>query len=141
MLAFQVNILVLFLVLLSGCATPESVVYKLYPGPNRPDSGVATLELYNASSAVIDGFRVSRGDYSKVHLLPGKHYVTWTSVHGVSVLVEPSGFAQGGSQHLITMEEGHTYRLRSSRTTGPGYVIDHWIEDRTKGSVIRRVHD
>jgi len=136
MLALQVSILVLFLSLLSGCATPESAIYKLYPGPNKPDSGIATLELYNASGAVIDGLRVNHGDYAKVHLLPGKHHVSWTSVHGVSVLIEPSGFAQKESQHLIDMEEGHTYRLRSDRTTGPGYVIYHWIEDITTGSVI-----
>jgi hypothetical protein len=129
-------IIIIFSMLLSGCATPTSAVYKLYPGPTKSQSEIATLELYNASSVVIDGLNVSHGDYAVVHLLPGDHHLTWTSVHGVSVLIEPSMFAHKDSQHEITLEEGHTYRLRSDRTTGHGYRIYNWIEDITSGSVI-----
>jgi hypothetical protein len=124
------------LLFLSGCATHDGTVYKLYPGQGKPQSEVATLELFNASSAVIDGLHVSHGDYAKVHLLPGLHHIKWTSVHGVSVLIEPSGFAQQDSQSDIILEAGHTYRLRSDRTTGPGYSIYHWIEDITTDNVI-----
>ena len=135
MLASRVNILLLLL-LLTGCATHESVTYKLYPGPNKQDSGIATLELYNASSAVIDGHHVNYGDYNTVKLLPGNHRIKWTSEHVVSVLIEPSGFAQRESQYEVILEEGHIYQLRSDRTTGPGYRIYHWVEDKTTGSVI-----
>jgi len=129
-------ILIIFALLLSGCATPTSAVYKLYPGPNKSQSEIAILELHNASSVVIDGLAVSHRDYAVVHLLPGEHQLLWTSVHGVSVLIEPSMFAHQESQHEITFEEGHTYRLRSDRTTGHGYSIYNWIEDITSGSVI-----
>ena len=135
MLVSRVYVL-LIIILLTGCATHESVAYKLYPGLNKPDSGIATLELFNASSAVIDGHHVKHGDYDTVKLLPGNYHIKWTSVHGVSVLIEPSGFAQRESQYDVILEEGHTYRLRSDRTTGPGYRIYHWIEDKTTGSVV-----
>ena len=135
MLASRVHIL-LFIFLLTGCASHGSVTYKLYPGPKRPESKISTLELYNASIAVIDGLQVKYSDYDKIQLLPGSHHIKWTSVHGVSVLIEPSGFAQKESQYDVTLEEGHTYRLRSDRTTGPGYSIYHWIEDITTDSVI-----
>jgi hypothetical protein len=121
---------------LLGCGTPTTATYKLYPGPTRPVSEIAILELYNASSIVVDGMRVSHGDYSSVHLSPGGHNIQWTSVHGVSVLVESSGFAQGQSSHIVTLEKGHRYRLRSDRTTGHGYVIYHWIEDTDTGEVL-----
>lgn len=124
------------LIFLSGCATHDGMAYKLYPGQVKPKSEVATLELFNASSAVIDGLHVSHGDYAKVHLLPGRHHVEWTSDHVVSVLIESSGFAQQESQNDVLFEAGHIYRLRSDRTTGPGYSIYHWIEDITTDSVV-----
>jgi FlaA1/EpsC-like NDP-sugar epimerase len=122
--------------MLSGCATTTSAVYKLYPGENKPKSEIVILELYDASNVVIDGLNVSHGDYTAVHLLPGSHHLTWTSVHGVSVMIEPSMYAHKDSKHEITLEKGHTYRLRSDRTTGPGYRIYNWIEDITSGSIV-----
>ena len=119
-----------------GCGTPTTATYKLYPGPPQQDSEIAILELYNASSIVVDGMHVSHGDYASVQLKPGEHKIKWTSVHGVSVLIEPSGWAQEQSTHTVTLKKGHTYRLRSDRTTGPGYVIYHWVEDASTGEVV-----
>jgi hypothetical protein len=121
---------------LCGCATPTTAVYKLYPGPVKPDSEISTLHLHNASNATIDGISVSRRDYSIIQLSPGEHQVRWTSVHGVSVLIERSGFAEKKSAHKVDLKRGHNYRLRSDRTTGHGYIIYHWIEDVDTGEVV-----
>lgn len=122
--------------LVAGCSSAPTAVYKLYPGPPLPSDQIAHLELHEADSAVIDGLSVNRSDYRVVSLLPGLHRVRLKSEHMVSVLIEPSGWAGQASEHSVLLEAGHTYRLRSDRTTGHGYRIFHWIEDVASGDVV-----
>lgn len=124
-LAIKVSVIVIFLSLLSSCVTPESAIYKLYPGPEVPESGIATLDIYDAGSAVIDGHRVDYKDYDKVQLLPGNHNIRWTSK-----------FVLKESQYDVILEGGHTYRLRSDTAPGARLRIYIWIEDITSGNVI-----
>ena len=45
---------------LRGCARTDDIVYKLYPGPERPDTEIVTLQLGSASEVIIDGLKVDR---------------------------------------------------------------------------------
>jgi len=124
-------------IVIGGCATyQETEAYKLYSGPIRSSTEISILQLYDASKAVIDGMSVSHSDYTEVHLSPGVHNITWTSVHGMSVLVEASGFALKHSEQNPILLKGRIYRLRSARTTGHEYTIYNWIEDLATGEVI-----
>lgn len=129
---------VLLGIVASACATaPEEVhPYKLYPGPERPLAELAVVKLGNAVAAEFDSRLVMRGDWSEVHLLPGEHTIRWQAEFGVSVMIEPSGFATRGSQVVAQLEAGQVYRLRAERTTGPGYRAYLWIEDASTGAVL-----
>jgi hypothetical protein len=122
--------------LLGGCASTDDVVYKLYAGPQRPDTEIATLHLGHASEVIIDGMKVNRSDYDSVTLLPGRHLIRWKTWFGVSVLIEPSGFATRQAGQVLDLKAGHTYILKSDRTTGPGYRTYLWVEDAQSGEVI-----
>jgi len=122
--------------LLLACAALPDVPYKLYPGPVRPDSDLAIVRLGDADAAKFDDRIASRGDWSEVLLLPGEHLIEWQTEFGVSVLVEPSGFAMGGNEAKVMLLAGHVYTLRADRTTGPGYRMFFWIRDETTQQVV-----
>lgn len=122
--------------LLWSCASTDDIVYKLYPGPERPATEIVTLKLGNASEVIIDGMKVDRSDYGSVTLLPGRHLIRWNTWFGVSVLVEPSGFATRTAGHGVELKAGHVYILKADRTTGHGYRTYLWIEDADSGEVI-----
>lgn len=122
--------------LLLACAALPDLPYKLYPGPVRPDSELAIVRLGDAGAAKFDGRIAARGDWSEVLLLPGEHLIEWQTEFGVSVLVEPSGFATGGNEAKVMLLAGHVYTLRADRTTGPGYRMFFWIHDDTTQQVI-----
>jgi hypothetical protein len=129
---------VLLCIVASACATgPEEVhSYKLYAGPERPLETLAVVQLGNADAAEFNGRLVTRGDWSEVHLLPGEHVIRWQTEFGVSVTIEPSGFATRGTEVTAQLEAGRVYRLRADRTTGPGYRAYLWIEDASTGAVV-----
>jgi len=124
--------------LLAACASGprETHVYKLYPGSARPAAALAIVRLGDAGRAEFDGRPASSRDWTEVHLLPGEHRIRWQSEFGVSVMIEPSGFATGGNEAAVTLVAGHVYTLRADRTTGTGYRIYLWIRDETSGDVI-----
>ena len=122
--------------LLCGCTSTDHIVYKLYPGAERPDTEIVTLRLGSASEVIIDGRKVDRSDYGTVTLLPGPHKIRWDTWFGVSVLVEPSGFATRTAGHGVELKAGHAYVLKADRTTGHGYRTYLWIEDADSGEVI-----
>lgn len=122
--------------LLWSCASTKDIVYKLYPGPERPDTELVTLYLGDATEVVIDGMKVSQSDYGTVKLLPGPHEIQWKSWFGVSVLIEPSGYAIRESEDTVEFKAGQAYILKADRTTGYGYRTFLWIEDVGSGKVI-----
>jgi hypothetical protein len=124
-------------VIVLSCATtlPEAS-YKLYPGPARPDSDIVIVRLGDAGAAEFDGRVAVRSDWSEVRTLPGEHTIRWQTEFGVSVLVEPSGFATGGNEARVVLAAGHVYTLRAARTTGPGYRMYFWIRDDTTQQVV-----
>jgi hypothetical protein len=123
---------------LAGCAarSSETFAYKLYPGPLRPASELAIVRLGNAHAVEINGRIVVNGDWTEVHLLPGVHDIRWQTEFGVSIMIEPSGSATGGSKARVEMAAGQVYVLRSDRTTGSGYRMYFWIEEAVGGRVI-----
>jgi len=124
--------------LLAACASGpgETHAYKLYPGPARPATSLAIVRMGDAGRAEFDGRAASARDWTEVHLLPGEHQIRWQSLFGVSVMIEPSGFATGGNEAPVTLAAGHVYSLRADRTKGSGYRIYLWIRDETTGEII-----
>jgi hypothetical protein len=130
--------LLLLLLFLAGCAAgaPKGV-YSAHYGAAPPESELATLEMGAAYELIIDDkYYVSGRTYGAVRLPAGPHRVWWATWFGVSVMVEPSGQAAFGIVSDGSLEAGHTYRLCADRTTGHGYRVYHWIEDRTAGRVV-----
>jgi hypothetical protein len=124
--------------LLMACASGprETHAYKLYPGPARPATELAIVQMGDAGAATFDGRVASAGDWTEVHLLPGEHSVRWQTEFLVSVMVEPGGFATGGNEALVTLAAGRVYSLRADRTTGPGYRMYFWIRDETTREIV-----
>jgi hypothetical protein len=127
------------LLLLSACSPGPAYVYKLYPGPARDPLEISVVHLGTVQAARFDGLTAARSDWSEVHLLPGEHLIEWGTEFGVSVMIEPSGFATGGRKENVTLEPGHSYTLKADRTTGPGYRMFFWIEDDTTGQILAGV--
>jgi hypothetical protein len=123
---------------LAGCAarSSETFAYKRYPGPLRPASELAIVRLGDAQAVEIDGRTVLHADWTEVHLLPGTHDIRWQTEFGVSVTIEPSGFATGVKETRVELAAGQVYVLRSDRTTGPGYRMYFWIEEAVGGRVV-----
>lgn len=128
----------ILLALLTGCASsPPRAVYRAHFGTEPSESEVATLDLGEAAEAIIDDmYYVSRTRHDAVKLASGEHRIQWTSTFGVSVLVEPAGYASFGIVSKVRLEAGRTYRLSADRTTGHGYRVYLWIEDTATGQVI-----
>jgi hypothetical protein len=128
----------LLLLILAGCAaSAPKGVYRAHYGPVPPESELATLEPGAAYELIVDDrYYVSGRKYGTVRLPAGSHRVWWATSFGVSVMVEPSGQASFGMVSDLSVEAGHTYRFCADRTTGHGYRVYHWIEDRTAGRVV-----
>jgi len=132
-----VGCMLLLFSMLLGCASPQPTgVYRGYSGM-APDSALAYLDLGAAHEAIIDDRHyVSRVKYSTVQLLAGAHRIQWAAAFGVSVMVEPGGYAAFETISNVTLEAGHRYRLSAGRTTGQGYKVYLWIEDTTTGRTV-----
>ena len=64
---YKLIALTIIVLLLSACGGYHSEhVYKLYPGPELPESDIATLKFGKGVYAVeIDGLKVSSADYER----------------------------------------------------------------------------
>ncbi|MDX1516682.1 MAG: hypothetical protein R3288_07575 [Woeseiaceae bacterium] len=122
------------LVVLAGCAGNSPHVYKLYPGAERPDAELATLELGDrVCRATVDGLQVNCLDYGSVKLAPGRHCIDFSADFAVSYLVNSDMRDSVSAAGCATLEAGRTYVLRGDRTTGRGYTMFAWIEDAETG--------
>lgn len=127
----------LFLALLSGCATAdkEIIAYKGYSGPELPDESIAIVRLGDAGWAQFDDVRVESPRYNSVKLPPGTYRVAYEVTFGVSFLVDPRMIVSYTTDLPATLQGGHIYKLRGARTYGHGYRVFFWIEDDS-GKVI-----
>ena len=126
------------LLIISGCAAnnPKDV-YRAYYGVEPSESELATLDLGAAYELIIDDrYYVSRSKHATVQLPAGAHRIKWAAGFGVSVMVEPSGYAAFDIAAEVSLEAGHTYKFFADRTTGHGYRVYGWIEDRTTGKIV-----
>ncbi|MHB8829979.1 MAG: hypothetical protein ACYC6Q_10690 [Syntrophales bacterium] len=123
------------LAIFSGCATDHpKEVYRSYYGP---ESSLAELDMGTACEVFIDDMHyVSAAKYRSVALAAGVHRIRWAVVFGVSVMVDPSGYARYEALSDVNFEAGHQYKLSADRTTGQGYRVFFWIEDMTTGGVV-----
>jgi hypothetical protein len=128
----------LLLLIFSGCAANNpKEVYRAYYGVEPLEGELATLDPGAAYEMIIDDrYYVSRGKYGTVKLPAGTHRIWWATSFGVSVMVEPSGYASFGIISNVSLEAGHTYKLCADRTTGHGYRVYHWVEDMTTGRIV-----
>ncbi len=121
--------------LFTSCSTTPHA-YKLYGGPQRADADISVIELHDAVGVMIGTRKVAQSDYSSVRLLPGTYPVYWECLYGVSVMIEPSGFATGARSADVELLAGHAYSLHCDRTTGYGYQMYQWISDDTEGRIV-----
>jgi hypothetical protein len=121
---------------LSASCTTEQYTYKMYGGSQRSDADISVIELHDAVGAMIGTRKVSHSDYSSVQLLPGTYPVYWECLYGVSVMIEPSGFATGARSADVELLAGHVYSLHCDRTFGYGYQTYQWIRDDTEGRIV-----
>ena len=131
------SVLVLLLTIL-GCspALPKEP-YLGYYGVEPAENELATLDLGKAVQAIIDDmYFVSTQHYRTIKLIAGTHTIKWTAVFGVSVMIEPTGYASFKGISKINFEPGHTYKFFQDRTTGHGYRVYTWIEDVTTGKIV-----
>lgn len=127
----------ILLLLVTSCSYSNQHVYKLYPGPERPDSDVVTLQFGpGVFEVIIDGMKVSRADYQQIKLIQGEHQINWGAEYFISVLIDADGFDQATTAHKALLIAGHTYTLNRDRTTGPGYEMYLWMTDDTTGKVV-----
>jgi hypothetical protein len=120
---------------LTACSTPQ-YVYKMYGGSQRPDSEISVIDLGNAVGVRVGDRKVAHSDYSRIQLLPGAYPVYWECLYGVSVMIEPSGFATGARSADVELRAGHVYSLHCDRTTGYGYQTYQWVWDDTEGRLV-----
>ncbi len=128
---------VIALITLGGCSTNNDFVYKLYPGPELPDSELATLRFGGqVFEARIDGLNVMRRDYGAIKVAPGRHTISYGAEFGVSVMVNPAMHDAIAADTTIELEPGRSYILQGGRTYGQGYTMYLWIEDAETGDVV-----
>ena len=122
-----------------GCAAdhPKKVYRVPSYGLELPKSSLAELDMGTACEVVIDDMHyVSAAKYRSVTLAAGVHGIRWTVVFGVSVMVDPSGYAGYEALSNVNFEAGHHYKLSADRTTGQGCRVFFWIEDMTAKKVV-----
>jgi hypothetical protein len=129
--------LIVLLTILGCSPALQKEPYRGYYGVEPAESELATLDLGTAAQAIIDDmYFVSGKNYRTVKLIAGMHTIKWVALFGMSVLVEPSGYAAFQVISKINFEPGHTYRFFQDRTTGHGYKVYTWIEDMTTGKIV-----
>ena len=129
--------ILLFSFVITSCGLTNHYVYKLYPGPELPDSEVVTLVFGSGIHEVtIDGMKVKRSDYQTIKLQPGEHIIHWEATFLVSVLIDADGVAHDATTNTVLMKAGHTYTLHKDRTTGHGYETYLWMTDETTGQIV-----
>jgi hypothetical protein len=99
----------------TSCVSPPArQSYPLYPGPARPLAEIAVLRLGDARVARIDGLTAAQGDWTEVHLLPGRHRIEWTDRHAEDGSTQASLEGREAIRRMVVdLEAGHTYSLRS----------------------------
>lgn len=101
-----------FIFFLASCGLTNHHVYKLYSGPERPSSEVATLRFgYGICDVIIDGMKVNCSDYQVIKLEPGKHVINY------------------GITDTFKLKAGHTYSLHKDKED---YTY-RWMKDDTTG--------
>jgi hypothetical protein len=132
------QVLVLLLGFLSGCATaPREAkeVYRGYSGTDVRETSLATVELVEVDWAKFNDLHVDGQKYSAVKLLPGPYRIEYSRTFGTSFLVNPNMSVSRAVHATIKLEANRTYRLRADRTYGQGFRIYFWIEDAEGNTV------
>jgi len=115
---------------IAGCGV-TSAVYKMYEGPELAAGDIASLDMRDAVSAVVDGRRVDAAEYRRVLLVPGSYTVTVDCLFGASIMVAHGGFIRDSQSLDVLLQAGHSYSLRCERSYGYGYSTYIWVSDDT----------
>ena len=113
--SWRVAVVLLAALAAASCISPpERQSYPLYPGPPLPTAGIAVLRLGDAKVARIDGLTAAEGDWTEVHLLPGRHRIEWTDRHTEDGSTQATLAGRDEIRRIVVeLEAGHTYSLRS----------------------------
>jgi len=113
--SWRVAVVLLAALAAASCISPpERQSYPLYPGPPLPTAGIAVLRLGDAKVARIDGLTAAEGDWTEVHLLPGRHRIEWTDRHAEDGSTQATLAGRDDIRRIVVeLEAGHTYSLRS----------------------------
>jgi hypothetical protein len=117
--------------------TTQNKHYRAYTGDELPHASLALLHMGDGRSIKVDGmYYVESSDYSIVQLLPGPHRIEWTSYFGARTMTAPGMKDSTGRNEIVTLEAGHSYRLRADRMKEYGYRMHMYIEDTLTGDVV-----
>jgi hypothetical protein len=113
--SWRVAVVLLAALAAASCISPpERQSYPLYPGPPLPTAGIAVLRLGDAKVARIDGLTAAEGDWTEVHLLPGRHRIEWTDRRAEDGSNQATLAGRDDIRRIVVeLEAGHTYSLRS----------------------------
>jgi len=113
--SWRVAVVLLAALAAASCISPpERQSYPLYPGPPLPTAGIAVLRLGDAKVARIDGLTAAEGDWTEVHLLPGRHRIEWIDRRAEDGSNQATLAGRDDIRRIVVeLEAGHTYSLRS----------------------------
>ena len=129
------NVVLLALAICMGSeSSASSYAYKLYPGPRRELSEIATVHIYHASVFSFDGRIADRNDWDEVQMLPGVHTIGW--IRFGSYTSHAKGFAPDGDDAIVDLLAGHVYSFRAAMDYGHQFWSFFWMVDDTDKLVI-----
>jgi hypothetical protein len=120
---------IFFVVLLSSCASQPTEVFRGYTDKGLAESSLASVDMGDATWATFNELHVDGNKYGSVKLPPGAYHIKYSKTFAVSFLVDPRMWVSQEVSTGVVLDPGRTYRLRATRTYGPGYRMYFWIED------------
>lgn len=129
----------LWLLTLAACGGQQ--IYKLYPGPERPPSELATVQFGffgHAKDLLIDGIFVNGSDYDTIRVSPGLHrleYMPYAEGKQYPVLAMRGAPANAP---VLKLEAGLVYVIGAAaggecqvylcvRTPKSGWTVIEWV--------------
>jgi len=123
---------------LGGCAGQNhSIDYKLYPGPVRDDSELATIRAGNGvHDVLVDGLMFSTADYRAVKVSPGEHVIEWVGDFLASGTGRPNDRYRKSIRITVDLGGGFTYYLQADHYDSPELRHMFWIRIEETGDIL-----
>lgn len=126
---------ILCALILTACAATGNYTYKLYPGPELPDSELATVTFGSRLEHVFfDGLSVHRSDYGDIRVRPGEHAIIFDALWGardIHVTVD----LEKGRRYLLLQTDVWPFCCPEPAVVS-GEKVWAWIQEEDTGVVI-----